>query len=121
MRIPENKIEEIRSSADIVDVISEFVQLRKRGKNFIGLCPFHQEKTPSFTVSEDKQIYHCFGCGNGGNVFKFLMEFKNISFVEAVQEIAEHFGISLQYDKEGFSEEQNELEELYEINISAAR
>ena len=84
MRIPENKIEEIRNAADIVDVVSTHVHLRKRGKNFIGLCPFHQEKTPSFTVSDDKQIFHCFGCGAGGNVFKFLMEFKNISFVEAV-------------------------------------
>lgn len=121
MRIPDQKIEEIRTSADIVDVVSEYVQLRKRGKNFIGLCPFHQEKTPSFTVSEDKQIYHCFGCGNGGNVFKFLMEFKNISFVEAVEEIAEHLGIKIQYDKETFDEQQSALEEFYEINLFAAR
>jgi DNA primase len=68
MRIPEQKIEEIRIAADIVDIVSAHVHLRKRGKNFIGLCPFHNEKTPSFTVSEDKQIYHCFGCGAGGNV-----------------------------------------------------
>ncbi|MDQ7816709.1 MAG: DNA primase [Melioribacteraceae bacterium] len=121
MRIPEQKIDEIRNSADIVDIISGYVQLKKRGKNFIGLCPFHQEKTPSFTVSEDKQIYHCFGCGNGGNVFKFLMEFKNISFVEAVEEIADHLGIKIQYDKEVFDEKQNELEELYEVNLLAAR
>lgn len=121
MRISEQKIDEIRNAADIVDVVSGFVQLRKRGKNFVGLCPFHQEKTPSFTVSEDKQIYHCFGCGNGGNVFKFLMEFKNISFVEAVEEIAEHLGIKIQYDKENYDERQTELEELYEINLLAAR
>lgn len=121
MRIPDQKIEEIRTSADIVDVVSEYVQLRKRGKNFIGLCPFHQEKTPSFTVSEDKQIYHCFGCGNGGNVFKFLMEFKNISFVEAVEETAERLGIKIQYDKETFDEQQSALEEFYEINLFAAR
>ncbi|MBI1938048.1 MAG: DNA primase [Ignavibacteriales bacterium] len=121
MRIPDQKIEEIRTSADIVDVVSEYVQLRKRGKNFIGLCPFHQEKTPSFTVSEDKQIYHCFGCGNGGNIFKFLMEFKNISFVEAVEEIAERLGIKIQYDKETFDEQQSALEEFYEINLFAAR
>ena len=79
MRIPESKIEEIRQSVDIVDVISQHVQLRKRGKNFIGLCPFHSEKTPSFTVSEEKQIFHCFGCHTGGNVFKFLTEFHKIS------------------------------------------
>jgi DNA primase len=121
MRIPEQKIDEIRNSADIVDIISGYVQLKKRGKNFIGLCPFHQEKTPSFTVSEDKQIYHCFGCGNGGNVFKFLMEFKNISFVEAVEEIADHLGMKIQYDKEVYDEKQNELEEFYEVNLLAAR
>ena len=121
MRIPEQKIEEIRNAADIVDVISGHVNLRKRGKNFVGLCPFHQEKTPSFTVSEDKQIYHCFGCGAGGNVFKFLMEFKNISFVEAVEEIAEHLGIKIDYESHPSDAQQNELEELYELNVLAAR
>ena len=121
MRIPEQKIEEIRTAADIVDIISGHVHLRKRGKNFVGLCPFHQEKTPSFTVSEDKQIYHCFGCGAGGNAFKFLMEFKNISFVEAVEEIAEHLGIKIDYDSSPVDQQQSELEELYEINVLAAR
>jgi DNA primase len=121
MRIPEQIIDEIRNSADIVDIISGHVQLKKRGKNFVGLCPFHQEKTPSFTVSEDKQIYHCFGCGNGGNIFKFLMEFKNISFVEAVEEIADSLGIKIQYDKSPQDEKQSELEEFYEINVLAAR
>lgn len=121
MRIPEQKIDEIRNTADVVDIISGYVQLRKRGKNFIGLCPFHQEKTPSFTVSEDKQIYHCFGCGAGGNVFKFLMDFKNISFVEAVEEIAEHLGIKISYDQNQNDEQQNELEEFYEINLQAAK
>lgn len=121
MRIPEQKIEEIRNAADIVDVISGHVHLRKRGKNFVGLCPFHLEKTPSFTVSEDKQIYHCFGCGVGGNVFKFLMELKNISFVEAVEEIAEHLGIKIDYESHPSDSQQNELEELYELNVLAAR
>ena len=79
MKISEQKIDEIRAAANIVDIISESVQLRKRGKNFLGLCPFHTEKTPSFTVSEEKQIYHCFGCHSGGNVFKFLMDYKKIS------------------------------------------
>ena len=120
MRIPEKQIDEIRNASDIVDIISGFIQLKKRGKNFIGLCPFHQEKTPSFTVSEEKQIYHCFGCGAGGNVFKFLMDYKNISFVEAVEEIAEHVGIKIQYDSAP-SEKQNELEVFYEINLLAAR
>ena len=121
MKIPESKIEEIRHSADIVDIISGYVQLKKRGKNYIGLCPFHHEKTPSFTVSSEKQIYHCFGCHAGGNVFSFLMEFKNISFIESVQEVAEHLGIQLSYEKGGDGQEQNELESLYEINVFAAR
>lgn len=121
MRISERQIEDIRSGADIVDVVSGFVQLRKRGKNFIGLCPFHSEKTPSFTVSGEKQIYHCFGCGSGGNVFKFLMEFKNISFVEAIEELADHLGIKLEKESSGDSALNDELEEYYEINIAAAR
>jgi len=121
MRIPENKIEEIRAEANIVDVISEFVQLRKRGKNFLGLCPFHNEKTPSFTVSEDKQIFHCFGCHAGGNVYKFLMDYEKISFVEAVQEIASRVGISIEVDDESSSEWQSEQEILYDINTVVAK
>ena len=121
MRIPESKIEEIRNSVSIVDVISEYVQLRKRGKNFIGLCPFHSEKTPSFTVTEEKQIFHCFGCHAGGNVYKFLMDYKKISFIEAVQEIAQQQGIEISYDDEGFNEKQSEQEILYDINTEAAR
>jgi len=121
MRIPETKIEEIRTSTSIVDVISSFVQLRKRGKNYVGLCPFHQEKTPSFTVSEEKQIYHCFGCHAGGNVFKFLMDFKSISFVEAVKEVAEQIGINLDYEQGYDPAKQDELEFLYDINLMAAK
>lgn len=121
MRIPESKIEEIRNSISIVDVISEYVQLRKRGKNYIGLCPFHTEKTPSFTVTEEKQIFHCFGCHAGGNVFKFLMDYKKISFVESIQEIAEQQGIEISYDDEGFNEKQSEQEILYDINTEVAR
>ncbi len=122
MRIPENKIEEIRATANAVDIISEYVQLRKRGKNYVGLCPFHNEKTPSFTVSDEKQIFHCFGCHTGGNVFKFLMEYKKISFVEAVQEIAEQLGIPLEYQESaGYEEQQTEQEIFYDINTEAAK
>ncbi len=122
MRIPESKIEEIRSTASIVDMISEYVQLRKRGKNYIGLCPFHNEKTPSFTVSDEKQIFHCFGCHTGGNIFKFLMEYKKISFIEAVQEVAEQLGIPLEYyESAGYEEQQTEQEILYDINTEAAK
>ncbi|MGB5528448.1 MAG: DNA primase [Ignavibacteriaceae bacterium] len=121
MRIPESKIEEIRESANIVDIVSQYVQLRKRGKNYVGLCPFHSEKTPSFTVSDEKQIFHCFGCHTGGNVFKFLTEFHKISFVEAVTELAEQQGITIEFDKAEYTEQQSEQEVLYDINTEAAR
>lgn len=121
MIIPERKIEEIRSNANIVDIISEFIQLKKRGKNYIGICPFHNEKTPSFTVSSDKQIFHCFGCHAGGNVFKFLMDYQNISFVEAVQEIAKKIGVTLEFEEERQPEQQSEQEILYDINTMAAK
>lgn len=103
-------------------MISEYVQLRKRGKNYIGLCPFHNEKTPSFTVSDEKQIFHCFGCHTGGNIFKFLMEYKKISFVESVQEVAEQLGIPLEMkESAGYEEQQSEQETLYDINTEAAK
>ena len=121
MRIPENKIEEIRSAANIVDIISEFINLRKRGKNFIGLCPFHNEKTPSFTVSEEKQIFHCFGCHSGGNVFKFLMDYEKISFIEAIKSIADRLGIQVEYEDQQNTEKQSEQEILYEVNDFAAK
>lgn len=121
MRIPETKIEEIRAAANIVDVISEFVRLRKRGKNYIGLCPFHSEKTPSFTVSDEKQIFHCFGCHNGGNVYKFLMDYEKISFVEAVQSVADKIGITIDFEESQHPEKQDELEILFDVNVFAAR
>lgn len=93
--IPANIIEEIRNKADIVTVISDYLKLRKRGKNYLGLCPFHPEKDPSFTVSPDKQMFHCFGCNKGGNVFAFLMEIENINFVEAVQELGQKLNIAV--------------------------
>lgn len=94
-RIPEDKIEAIRRSTDIVDVISDYVQLKKQGRNFFGLCPFHGESTPSFSVAPDKQIYHCFGCGTGGNAFSFLMEIEGYNFIEAVQVLGQKSGIEL--------------------------
>ncbi len=112
MRIPAEKIEEIRSANDIVDVISQHVRLKKRGKNFVGLCPFHQEKTPSFTVSVEKQVFHCFGCSKGGNVFTFVMEFEKVSFTEAVRSLAEKAGIVISFS-EADQEQQNEIEGLY--------
>ena len=93
--IPKEKVEEIRSRADIVSVISEYVPLKKRGKNYLGLCPFHSEKDASFTVSPDKQLFHCFGCGEGGNAIAFLMKIENISFVEAVAELGNKVGLPI--------------------------
>ena len=84
-RIPERFIDEVRNSADIVDVISQYVSLEKKGKDYVGLCPFHQEKTPSFTVNEGKQFFYCFGCHKGGNVFKFLMYQDHLTFPESVK------------------------------------
>ena len=94
-RIPEDKISELRQSVDIVDVISDYVQLKKQGRNYFGLCPFHGESTPSFSVSEEKQIFHCFGCGVGGNIFTFLMEIDGVGFVEAAEKVANKGNIQL--------------------------
>ncbi|MFD1736586.1 DNA primase [Bacillus salitolerans] len=94
-RISEDIIEKIRGTIDIVDVVSEYVQLKKQGRNYFGLCPFHGEKSPSFSVSPEKQIYHCFGCGAGGNVFSFLMEIEGFSFLEAVQSAAKRTNIDI--------------------------
>ncbi|NBJ68546.1 MULTISPECIES: DNA primase [Clostridia] len=94
-QIPESFIEEIRKANDIVDIIGDYIQLKKQGKNYFGLCPFHGEKTPSFSVTQDKQIFHCFGCGKGGNVVTFLMEMEHFSFYEAIQFLAERSGISM--------------------------
>lgn len=88
-KIPSEVIDEIRERSNIVDIVGQHVQLKKSGKNYLGLCPFHSEKTPSFSVAEDKQIFHCFGCGKGGNVFQFLQEMEHISFTEAVLKVAE--------------------------------
>ena len=96
--IPEEKINEIRRSIDIVDVIGEYVHLKKQGRNYFGLCPFHGENTPSFSVSSDKQIFHCFGCGAGGNVFAFIMDIDGIGFQEAVMKLAQKANIELSID-----------------------
>ncbi len=91
--IPETTIEEIRRRTDIVSLIGEYVTLKKAGRNFLGLCPFHREKTPSFTVSPDKQMFYCFGCSEGGNVFSFLMKLNNLTFPEALRHLAGKVGV----------------------------
>ncbi|RKQ37814.1 DNA primase [Oceanobacillus halophilus] len=117
-QIPEEVIEEIRKSNDIVDVIGEFVQLKKQGRNYFGLCPFHGEKTPSFSVTQEKQIFHCFGCGKGGNVVTFMMELENLSFVEAIKYLAGRSGLSIpdvDEDKDStFSKENQSTLSAYE-------
>ena len=94
-RYSEDIIDEIRNANDIVDVISQYVVLKRSGRNFFGLCPFHKEKSPSFSVSPDKQIFHCFGCGVGGNVIHFISKIENISFIESLQILAEKANITL--------------------------
>ena len=104
-RIPEETIERIRNTADIYDVVAQYVDLKKKGRNYFGLCPFHSEKTPSFSVAPNKQIYHCFGCGAGGNVFSFIVEHEKVTFVEAVQQLGEKYGIQVQYESGSASTE----------------
>lgn len=102
MYYPEELIEEVRQKNDIVDVISGYVRIKQKGSNYVGLCPFHNEKTGSFMVSRSKQIYKCFGCGAGGNVFTFVMEYENFTFPEALKQLAERAGVKLpeaEYDE----------------------
>lgn len=94
-KIPEDVIETVRTATNIADVVGQYVQLKKSGKNLFGLCPFHEERTPSFSVAEDKQIFHCFSCGRGGNVFKFLMELEHVTFPEAVVKVADFSHVDL--------------------------
>ena len=115
--IPDHLIEEIRSQSDILDIISADVLLKKSGQNYKGLCPFHSEKTPSFVVSPEKQIYHCFGCGAGGNIFKFVMEMEDLSFLDVVKELASKCGVELPVFKPGqIDAKSNERNVLLDIN-----
>ncbi|MXZ74464.1 MAG: DNA primase [Gemmatimonadetes bacterium] len=119
-RIPEELVNSIRSQADIVDVVSDYVTLRRSGKNYMGLCPFHDEKTPSFSVNPERQIFHCFGCGKGGSVFTFLMEHENVTFVEAVHHIARRLHITIP-ETQGEREAGSEAESLARVTRFAAR
>lgn len=102
--IKDASVEAVLAAADIVDVVSGYTSLRKRGATHTGLCPFHQEKTPSFSVSADKGLYYCFGCGEGGNVFTFLQRLENLSFVETVEQLAERFSVELEFEDRGGAE-----------------
>ncbi|WP_057879785.1 DNA primase [Companilactobacillus kimchiensis] len=122
-RIPQEFIDEVTSKTNIVDVISKYVQLKKSGKNLFGLCPFHEERTPSFSIAEDKQIFHCFSCGRGGNVYKFIMEMENKSFPEAVIEVAQMGNISVpdQYESKNTQYENSDSRTLLKMYADAAK
>ena len=116
--IPEELVNEIRQRADIVEVIGEFVKLEKAGQNYKGLCPFHKEKTPSFTVNPTKQIFHCYGCGVGGNVFTFLMKHEQYSFPETLHILARRFGVRLPEKSDDVSTQQlQQTERLYQLHL----
>ena len=116
-RYSDEVINDVRQSNDIVDVISQYVHLKRSGRNFFGLCPFHNEKSPSFSVSPDKQIFHCFGCGVGGNVFSFITQIEGINFVEAVQMLAERANIQLPTLQDNGDSQREELKaKVYKVN-----
>lgn len=123
MYYPDELIEEVRAKNNIVDVISGYVRMQKKGSSYFGLCPFHNEKSPSFSVSPDKQMYYCFGCGAGGNVFTFIMAYENCSFPEAIKELADRVGVAL--PEMEYSEEVKKREgrkaKLLEVNKEAAK
>ena len=123
MRYSDDIIEEVRQKNDIVDVVSQYVKLTRKGSSYFGLCPFHNEKTPSFSVTPGKQMYYCFGCGAGGNVFNFIMEYENYTFGEALKHLADRAGVELpkiEYSRE-VREKAQERAELLEINKQAAQ
>lgn len=123
MFYPEEIVEEVTVRNDIIEVISSHVRLQKKGNSYMGLCPFHNEKTASFSVSQNKQLYHCFGCGAGGNVFTFVMEYENYSFNEAIKYLADRAGVKLP-EREYTEEEKrktNQRDRLYEVNTEAAK
>ena len=116
-RYSEEIIEEVRQNNDIVDIISQYVHLTRKGRNYFGLCPFHNEKSPSFSVSPDRQIFHCFGCGVGGNVYTFLMKIEGITFVEALEQLAERANIQLPKTENSIDSFKEELKsKVYKVN-----
>ena len=122
MYYPDEIVEEVRVRNDIIDVIGSYVHLQKRGSNHMGLCPFHNERTPSFSVSSDKQLYHCFGCGVGGNVFTFIMEYENYSFIEALKQLSERVGVNLPEEEQTPEQKRRRSERarVLDINKEAA-
>lgn len=120
MPIPDAKIDEIRAAADLVDVAADYVQLKRSGSRYKGLCPFHDENTPSFSIDPDQNLYYCFGCGNGGDVFKFVQDIEGVGFLEAARVLAERYGIPLP-EEDGDGEAANERESILHALRFAAR
>ena len=119
-RIPQAFIDDLLARADIVEVIDSYVPLRKAGRNHQALCPFHEEKTPSFTVSQDKQFYHCFGCGANGTVISFVMELNGLGFVEAIEDLAGRYGLDIPREA-GYRPASKQHDELYGLLEQAAQ
>ena len=123
-RYSQNSISEVSHRNNIVDVVSSYVKLKRNGNSYTGLCPFHKEKTPSFHVSEDKQLYYCFGCGAGGNIFDFVMKMENLDFVDSLKFLAQRAGVTLEEEKGGYTQNEAEVnlkQRIYEMNVVAAR
>ena len=121
MRYSDEILDEVKSSNDIVDVISQYISLKRSGRNYFGLCPFHNEKSPSFSVSPDKQIFHCFGCGVGGNVISFISKIEGIGFKESIEVLAERANIKLPTIDNSIDSKKEELKaKVYKVNIFTA-
>ena len=120
MKIPQEKFDEIAQANDIVDVISEYIQVKKRGKSFLAVCPFHPDKNPSLHISQQKQVYHCFSCKSSGNVYTFVQNYEKITFMDAVQKLAQRAGIELRINSKD-PDLSNELSKLFEINKAALK
>ncbi len=121
MRISDKSIKEVLLRADILSVVGNYVTLKPVGRNYVGLCPFHKEKTPSFTVSPQKQLYHCFGCKAGGTVVDFIMKIENFRFPEAIEYLAKLFGVKIEYEGKSSFDQDEEIEKLYEYSLIASR
>src|SRR5882672_6431298 len=121
MRYEQTFIDDLRRQADIVRVIQDYVQLKKKGANWMACCPFHKEKTPSFSVSPTKEIFYCFGCGKGGNVFNFVMEIERVAFPEAIKIIADKAGVPLPklVEDTQFDSRRQEIDEVIQLNTWA--
>ena len=119
MIVPKAVLEEIRLKSDVVAVVGSYIPLQRSGSAFKALCPFHKEKTPSFTVNPQRQIYHCFGCGAGGDVFRFIMDYEKLDFPSAVKLLADKAGVRLAWEEDGGSD-RAEREALYALNNGAA-